>query len=344
MSNASGTPNVGFKHANIKPAPLALFGYAGAAIAFYVLTLALTVVTAIVALRMNGVGRSTALAVFVASLMVLSRPGHMNLLVGQNTLVYVLGTYLALWAAERWPIASGTGLMFACLKPTFGVPLALLMLAQGYVRPVAIGLVMALAVNLPPLVIIARTAGGFSALVDSTLANFATFRSDPTVNPGESLLLIDVSGVVGRVLGRPPGLPAECLMALVLLGAAATALRVLGKARDTWALGVTIICLTMLATFHHQPYDLLLLTLPCVALLSHRYPEFLYRSPSYWPLLVLLGVLAFNYVTTHSTLALLRLGGSAELTLALINGVVLLATFVLVVAATLANGRKSAAT
>jgi hypothetical protein len=124
-------------------APLALLGYAGAAITFYVFTLALTLVTAFVALRMNGVDRSAALVVFVASLMVLSRPGHMNLLVGQNTLVYVLGTYLALWAAERSPIASGAGLMLACLKPTFGVPLAVLMLAQGHVRAVAIAAAMA---------------------------------------------------------------------------------------------------------------------------------------------------------------------------------------------------------
>jgi hypothetical protein len=322
-------------------APLALVSYPGAVVIFYVLTLALTLVTALVALRMSGVERSAALALFVASVMVLSRPGHMNILAGQDTLVYVLGTYLALWAAERSPVVSGAGLLLACLKPTFGVPLAVLMLAQGYVRAVVFGGAMAAGLSLPPLLILARDAGGFATFKDTMVANFLAFRSDPTVNPSLSVLSIDVSGVVGRVLGRPPGLVWEVVMAVVLLVAAATALRVLGKSRDTWALRVTIVCLTILGTFHHQPYDLLLLTLPCVALLSHGYPEFFYRPVSYWTLLVLLGVLAFNYVTTHSGLAALQARGLPELPLAMLNGVALLATFALVVVETLANRRNA---
>jgi hypothetical protein len=313
--------------------PFGLMSYAHAAVAFYLCTIALTVVVALMAVRMNGLPASAALVLTVASVMILSRPGHMNLLLGQNTLLYVIGTYLAIDCAETSPGWSGLGVSLACLKPTFGIPLVLLMLVQQRFRAILHAIGIGALMNLPPLLILICNCGGVAPFLRSWVSNFGAFEQDAHVNPLTSPLLLNVSGVVSRLAGRPLGTVGEATILLVLLGAAAVALRVLVEqnGREARALATTVVALATLTAIHHQPYDLLLLTLPCVALLGRRLPAAFYAPKLYWSLVVLLAVLAFNYIATFSGVAALGLSGLSLRLVTEVNPIALLALFVLVV-------------
>src|SRR4029450_12489403 len=78
----------------------------------------------------------------------LSRPraGQMTLPLGQVTAQVGLASYVALrWARSR-PLLAGLGLALATLKPTYGVPLAALMLlGRGDMRATAVGVAASVA-------------------------------------------------------------------------------------------------------------------------------------------------------------------------------------------------------
>ena len=101
----------------------------------------------------------------LTALLLLSRPGHMNLLLGQVTAQVVIGAYVALrWARTR-PLLAGMGLALATLKPTYGVPLALLMLfGRGDLGAVVVGVALSGALCLVALVA-ARARGGWRRAV-----------------------------------------------------------------------------------------------------------------------------------------------------------------------------------
>jgi hypothetical protein len=315
--------------------PFGLMSYAHAVAAFYLYTIALTVVVAFMAVRMNGLPESAALVLTVASVMILSRPGHMNLLLGQDTLLYIIGTYLAIDCAETSPGWSGLGVSLAFLKPTLGFPLVLLMLVQKRFRAILHATGIGALMNLPPLLILIYNSGGVAPFLHSLVSNFRARGHDPGVNPLTSPgnLNVHVSGVVSRLADRPLGTVGEATILLVVLGVAAVALRVLieQNGREARALATTVVALAALTGIHHQPYDLLLLTLPCVALLGRRFPAAFYAPRLYWSLVVLLAVLAFNYVATFSGVAALGLSGLPLRLVIEVNPIALLALFVLVV-------------
>ncbi len=315
--------------------PFGLMSEACAAMAFFLCTIALTMVVALMAVRMSGLPGGAALVLTVASVMILSRPGHMNLLLGQNTLLYVIGTYLAINFAETSPSWSGLGVSLACLKPTFGIPVVLLMLVQKRFRAIFYATGFVALMNLPPLLILIYNSGGVAPFLQSLVSNFGAWAHDPDIDPLTSPLLVNVSGVVSRLAGRPLGTVGEASILLVLLGVAAVALRVLvgQNGREARALATTVVALAALTAIHHQPYDLLLLTLPCVALLGRRFPPAFYTPKLYWSLVVLLAVLAFNYVATFSGVTALGLSGLPLRLVTEVNPIALLALFVLVVSA-----------
>jgi len=314
--------------------PFGLMDYAHAAVAFYLFTIAMTVLVALLAVRMTNPRGTAALVLTVASVMILSRPGHMNLLLGQNTLLFIIGFYVAIYCARTSPCWSAVGVSLACLKPTFGIPLVVLMLAQRQFRAVFLAVGIAAVMNLPPLVVLICNSGGLAPLFRSWGSSFGAFERDPHVNPLTSPLLLNASGVASRLVGRPLGAVGEAFILLVVLGVATIALRVLVRqyGPESRALATTVLALAALIAVYHLPYDLLLLTLPCVAFLSRRLPAVFYAPRLYWSLVALFGILAFNYIATFSGVKALGLGGLALRLAIELNPIALVALFLLVVA------------
>jgi len=140
----------------------------------------------------------------------------------------------------------------------------------------------------------------------------------------------------------------------VVLGVAAyavTAAERLERGR-TRSLSATVICLAILLCGYHQAYDLLLLTLPLVALAEDRLPAGLFTPRQRWVLLLLFAGLAANYASSFGVLERLgiyepsaRAVPSARLAwllLVTLNGAALVVLFVSYTVATLQLVRRIA--
>jgi hypothetical protein len=303
----------------------------------YILTsIGLTLLLAILSLRMNGLKVSPAVALVVAAGIVLSRPGRENLLLVQVTLEVVLTTYLTLYYAHSAPRRSGLALALTFFKPTYGLPLAVLLLVRGHRRTLAYTILFGLLLNLPVVVILIYQAGGIHPFLEQVATSFGRFQViGPAMNPAMSPHRVDAVALVARWTGRMPGVMGQMLAASSVLGAAAIAIKnrqTMDAQVSLWEAG--LICTAVLLFGYHQQYDLLLLTLPFIGVASLR------LQASVDPPLVrsimpaLFTFLFFNYVASDVVLRrfnLLARGAVVRhplgLILASLNGLALLVLF-----------------
>lgn len=324
--------------------PFGLLSVGAGELCYAALTVALTTFLAYVSLKFNNVKASSTNVLLVAALIVLSRPGQWNLLLGQVTLQAVLASYAALHYAHRSPLVSGIGLAVTTFKPSFGLPLAVLMLVRRDRRAVVIGVALSALANLPPLVILVQHAGGVRQFYESAMSSHRAWTGNPDVDPVTSVYRIDTAALIGRLVGHPLDGLAQSLVVLAVLGLAALALRRIERTDPGHGTGMSsnIICLAMLLSVYHMPYDLLLLTLPLVALAYRRMPLAAHSSHLRWLLLGLFGILAVNYASTHAVMDQMRTGSAAWLLLASLNGMALLVVFSMYVGTALGLGGRVA--
>jgi len=293
--------------------------------------LALTVVLG--ALALGGAGRPVTIAATlgVTALLLLSRPGHMNLLLGQVTAQVVIGAYVALrWARTRPPLA-GLGLALATLKPSYGVPLAVLMLlGRGDVAAVTAGAAMSAALCLAALVPLAHAAGGIAPFVTSLSGSAAVFSAESTSNAWSSFARVDVVALAARILGHVPAGWIEAMLGLAVTVAGVIGLRRLrgDDSAPSVQLGVGLVCLTLLIGTYHQAYDALLLAQPGVALATGSWGRGAAAPPALrWTVLALIAIPAVNYLATGTMVSGLRIGSPTWLAVTAANPAALLAAW-----------------
>lgn len=304
-------------------------------------TVVLAGVVALVSLRLSGSRGRLPAVLLVTALLLLSRPGQWNLLLGQVTLPVVLASYAALALAPRRPWLSACALALCLIKPNFGGPLALFMLALGYGRTVVTGGLLLVLVNLPLVAILADRAGGLTPFiehmggggepmthVDQMHNQLNYHRVDLAILAGNLLTPFSI-GVVGTVL------LAGLVLALVVL-----ALRIEKKRAGTiseasgWA-GLSpatcgLIWSGVLLCGYHLTYDVLLLVWPFVAVVLEIREAGRRTTAVQWMTLGLYLVLAGNYLTTAAVLELLSpTYPLLSLMLASLNSVALLLLFCL---------------
>lgn len=234
---------------------------------YFAATVGLTGALAWTALRMSALRSTPARVLGLAAFLLASRPGHWNLVLGQCAVTLALATYLALAEGRRRPWLGGLGLALAAIKPTFALPLGVLLLADGAWAAVVRGMLLAglgMALVVVPLV---RSAGGPVALVAAMVDNAAWFAAKPDVVAGGGTFRVDLASTVARWLDTPLPAAVETALAVAVLGLGAAAVYRLAAAREDQArvLAASVACATMVSFSYHQNYDLLLLTLPLVA-------------------------------------------------------------------------------
>ncbi len=295
--------------------PLGLLSYRSAAWAYFALNVVLIVVLASASLRIAGRRPALGSVCGVAALILLTRPGHWNLLLGQPTMAIILGVLMALcWARER-PLLAGIGLTLAFMKPNFGAPLAALMLVQGGAVAVLVGGGLTVLIALPVGAQLARAAGGLGPFVDSLRDNASHFHAGHGVDPLTSPFRIDIPALIARVSGDVPGTAVDLTVGAIVLLIGAVALRRLATAipeRRVVPLGVGT--LTLLVATYHMTYDLLLLA-PVVVALALGGDDLLWRAGPTRRRMLLVGLVlaAFNYLSTESVLDGLRVSPSVRL-------------------------------
>jgi hypothetical protein len=308
-------------------APFGLLPLPVAAGAYFLLTVMLTLVLAWVALRLAGwlPGPWTVLA--AGGILLLSRPGHWNLLSGQITIIVVLASYIAIILARRTPWLAATGLAIALMKPSFGLPLVPALIAKRGTRSVGWGLALFAGINLPIVAILVSRAGGLSPFIGSLTESVRAFASNPDTDPILGVWRVDLTACISRLLNHPLGagagltITALILLPLVLLSRRAVRRADPGQERLIDAL----ICCAVLLSLFHQAYDLLLLAYPAASLARTLYEH---RTRSiYVAQAVLFGILGLNYVTTQSALTALQLSPATRLLVLTVNGIALTGLF-----------------
>jgi hypothetical protein len=308
--------------------PFALLPPRAAAITYFLFTALLTLPLAFLALGLARVKPEPARVVALAAAILLSRPGHWTLLLGQVAILLTVLTYVALVHARTKPTLAGWAIMGALLKPTYGIPLVLLLWAWGHRKIAVLGVGLAALVNLPLLALLAAREGGVGGLMEAALGGYRGWQEIADVNPATSNTRTDAASLISRFVGAPLSSVEQVLLTASILLLAVAVLRLLGKqpTRQADALAVGIICITTSLIGFHRGYDLVLLTAPFLAAavpgalpLGHRGIR--------WMLLALYSILALNWIATESVLQRWQPSGEAWLAVTSLNGLCLIVLY-----------------
>jgi hypothetical protein len=311
--------------------PSGLLSLSTAALVYYVVSLVGTIALAPLALHLGGVPLTAARALGLAALLIASRPGHWNLFTGQVTLQAALGTYAALWYARRRPAAAGVGLALATFKPTYGLPLAALMLARGDWRALGIGLALATILTGIVGAVLVWTSG-LGPLVASVVSTYEAREATPWKSAAVDPFRVDVVALVARGVGKTSGVIATLALSAGVLGFAAIGLRRLGTLpdRDARPLGLALGVLAIVTCTYHMQYDVVALA-PLLAALLWPPPDGRWgRAPHLrWVALGLLAIPFVNYLASETAAREMDMRPGVLLVVSSFNGGALLALLAL---------------
>ena len=266
----------------------------------------------------------------LAGAILLTRPGHWNLIQGQRAAELAVMSYGAVYLADRAPRLGALALAASLIKPTYGFPLALLMFARGYGRLVVLGLAIGAAVNLPLVMLLAAWEGGVRPFLTSLVTGYHAWQNVGEVGPASSPHRIDAVSTVSRFLAAPLTEGAQIAVTLLVLVVAGLVLRRRGShgSSPLDAVDLGIMFLAVLLSTHHVGYDLLLLTCPFVALLVRPTPPMPSWGSARWLLAGLFAVPALNWASTHAVLAAWQPSRTGWLIVSSANGLCLALLFV----------------
>ncbi len=313
--------------------PLAPMPFPIAEWAYFGFSAALLLAVACLGLATAGAEVTAARLFGIAAALLCSRPAHMTLFLGQCTILVVVGCGMALHRGRTAPLAAALGIALACVKPTYGLPLLLLILLRRdgraflYGGTLAAGLAMALA--LPPI----RAASGVLPFLESVRHGMAVVATDPAFDATTSIIRVDLAGSLGRAIGFRPGPGFELFIGALVMGLAGLALGRLDRVERDPAvrpIGNGLICLALLLSMYHQAYDTLLLSLPAIALVFGS--DAVWRGMPRRTRVVFLGLMAVpagNYLATHTLMKALAPHRAGWLLITSANGAALAAAFFL---------------
>ena len=272
-----------------------------------------------------------------AGLILLSRPGHMNQVLGQTALQAVLFTWLAIYFADRkaW-IRSGVCVMLASFKPTFGILLIPLLIAKRQYKAALAGLVLtALFTGIMGLTILDRLPEDMTLgeLLDS---NEKVFQEHAGVNSFSTFSRDDVFPLINKIFHVNLASRYERLVTILFVTVSSLAIW-FGKnpieSNQSDGLVNALICVTIIVAIYHHTYDTIVLCLPWLAVFSARHSDWrrvysLVRRT----LLVLLTVPAINYLSTNTVTSRLAEDGLLRQSITSINGLCLLVAWTILVA------------
>lgn len=266
--------------------------------------------------------------VTVAILMIVSRPGWMVLLCGQIVCQVTIGTILALHYSGSRPFRAGLGLALACLKPTFGVPLALMLLFRGHVRTVVIGACISVG---SALIVITAMPG-----VDNGVVEFMRVIWSQHVTADNLLgvpdpsyhMRIDSMSVIARIFSWNPGTVEMALVFVVMtaiFGIIISRMRSYDDEHRACSLTSILIGMVILCSIYHMEYDALILFLVAASLMTKSRSNFQDVSPRLWAAtLGLTIVFLWNPLTTKFARSSLEMSDRAIAHVGTADGALLL--------------------
>jgi hypothetical protein len=329
------SPSTLLAHLPFGLAPLVVAGFA-----YFAWTIVLMMVVSYLTLLLCGAKPTVVGILGITTAILLTRPGNWNLLLGQLGTEMTAATYLALQSARKRPWVGGFGLAVTTIKPTYGIPLAVMMLARGELPAVVIGVCAGATLLALALAVLAVETGGLVGVLQSLHETAIRFPTTyPTVT---SINRVDVIGLVSRLLGTVPGVGVQLAISLGVLAVGVLAVRRLARRPPSAAsltMSASITCLVVLTWTYHLTYDVQVITLPLVAaVLALTGTPWSVRAGLRFAAIGLLAIPFVNYLASTSALDALRLGGTWQLALLSLNGTALLAALGLHVGTALSPG------
>lgn len=272
------------------------------------------------------------LAIF--GFLIFSRPGHITLYTGYFTPVLVIGTLMALhYGRSRFWIAA-IGVLLASVKPTYVIPLLVLLLCRRNFKAALCGTLLSAAVALAGLLWLSADSS-IPEVIDSILVGQKAFDDDPTEFPVNTWTRVDVMGMVAKILDWIPDNKTYLgYMLLLLIAPGMVIWRSTGREHDQGAMGLTavIALLALLVTLYHHSYDCLLIAPAAMAMLLFG-GKTMVELPAVARRIVaaLLLVPSFNYLSTLSVRDKLGLDqyGAVWQSITMINGCCLTASLLI---------------
>ncbi|QEG23267.1 glycosyltransferase family 87 protein [Mariniblastus fucicola] len=283
--------------------PLTFLPLKVASVVFFVSTWMLFGVLARLCIAISRIKFDWVLWVWVFGFLVFSRPGHVTLFTGYFTVQLAIGVVVALHYAKSNPWLAGVGFLFAAVKPTYAIPLTILMLARRDFKAVAIGVALTSMIAIGCFGWLASFSD-FPSVVEGIQAGQQAFHDDPTESPVNTWTRIDVAGIVAKGMNRVPG-TAEYLgvMLLLLIVPCVAIWKASSRETDSGAGGLTalIVVLALLVTIYHHSYDCLIAAAILFAMLLNS-RRLIPAVPRYVAIAtaVLLAVPMLNYVSTRA--------------------------------------------
>lgn len=321
--------------------PLTVLSVKAAGVVFFAINWLMLGVLAWCCIVMSRLRFDWILWLWVFGLLVFSRPGHMSLFTGYFTVEIALGMVTALHFSKSKPWLSGLGFLFASIKPTYAIPLTLLMLARRDFKAVAIGVGLSSVLALGCFAWLASHSS-FAEVIEGIQSGQQAFHDDPTEAPVNTWTRIDVAGMAAKIMQRAPG-TAEYLMTMMalLVVPCLTLWKVSAKEiqsasnsiRGAGGLSALIVVLSLLVTIYHHSYDCVVMAVSVCALLLGSQALFGWSrlKSTFVGALLLLPML--NYASTHAIKNLLGFEQSDMLwqLITLINGMCLAVALLLAI-------------
>jgi hypothetical protein len=280
-------------------------------------------------IRMSGRSVNLHVWLLLIIMVLLSRPGQNCLYAGYFTVELVVGTVLALHFARSRPAVAGFGMMLASFKPTYVIPLMVLMTFRRDFRAVAWGIVFCGVGGMLGWWWLARESGFVEVLQCVWLAQ-AAHVDNVYEFPVNTWTRVDLLGMASKIMNWNPRSVVNLAAMFVVLAIPGWVLwRSASRTANPGATGLSafIIVLSMLLGIYSHAYDCLLLVVPWIGAAFYgrqTLPEL--RDRERLAVVLLTAVPAANYLSTLSARSLLGLeaSGLAWQFITLINGLCLL--------------------
>ena len=215
------------------------------------------------------------------------------------------------------------------MKPTVGLPAALLLAVRGDRRTLVFGLGLAALLSLAVLPALVVAAGGVGPFVGAVADNYGRWGKDAATNVTQSVHRLDAFLLVGRALGRPLTAVEDLVVVAAVFGLAAWAVRRAARVEDAARrpLSTSVMVAAILTGSYHQAYDAVFLALPVVLAASGAWGVARAARIGRGLLLVGAAVLALNYLSTEVVIARLGLADTAWTAVTSVNAFAMLAAF-----------------
>ena len=259
---------------------------------------------------LNWVGNDYLTAIWAFGLIMLSRPGHITLFTGYFTAQLIIGTLMSLHYARSKPWLAGVGMLLASGKPTYIIPLTMLMFFRRDFKAMIIGLIMCAVVAGAGVGWLASSSN-LTTVIEGVLQGQEAFHADTTELPVNTWTRLDLMGMIAKNAHLDPSSTQYLfgmLSMMIPIGWLVWRVREREINPESFGLTASIACLALLVTIYHHSYDALLMLPLWLALLLGDQAMFSWlRKWERFALLVLLTVPVVNYVATLRFRELLKI-------------------------------------